>query len=489
MPINRRTRIICTLGPATDSVGVLRALISAGMDVARLNFSHGSFEEHQRRIRLLRIACQSAPRPIAILADLPGPKIRIGQIAGGPIRVRRGNDFTLTLRDVPGDLNEVHLPDREVFEAVQEGNSLFLDDGLIELKVLEHDEENIHTRVVDGGELSSNKGLVVPGITLNMPTITPEDRDALHFIAQQDVDWVAASFIRSAEDVRDIRRILEAEGRPLPIIAKIEKHEAVDQLDNILRASDALMVARGDLGVERPIQEVPILQKEIISRCNATGKPVVTATQMLDSMIRNPRPTRAEVSDVANAVLDGTDCVMLSGETAVGRFPVETVRMMRQIILHAESSLDYDSNPWEHVRSDADLITDTISQATCDIARELKAAAILTSTSSGYTARMVSRHRPITPIIGITPNPHTYRRLALSWGVLPVLTKEVVSTDATLEMAVNTAIERKLVKPGELVVITAGVPTGIAGNTNLLKVHRVGEPMVDIITHPCPEPE
>jgi pyruvate kinase len=483
MQINRRTKIICTLGPATDSVSMLRALISAGMDTARLNFSHGRFEEHERRIQMLRTASENVSRPIAILADLPGPKIRIGLIEAGVIRLRRGEEFTLTQRDVPGTDHEVHLPSPEVFAAVRKGSAIFLDDGLVELRVTDVTPEDIHTKVVDGGELSSHKGLVVPGITLDVPTLTEEDKAALHFIAHHDVDWVAASFIRTAEDILTIRRILEGEGSPLPVIAKIEKHEAVDCLDAILRASDGLMVARGDLGVERPIQEVPILQKQIITRCNAVGKPVVTATQMLDSMIRNPRPTRAEVSDVANAVLDGTDCVMLSGETAVGKYPVETVRMMRQIILQAEGSLDYETMHWSHMRMDADGITDSISQATCDIARDLKATAILTSTSSGYTTRMVSRHRPITPIIGITAEPRTYRRLALSWGVLPILTPKAVNTDETLEIAVRTAEERKLVKPGDLVIITAGVPTGISGSTNMLKVHRVGSPMVDTRDH------
>ncbi|MBW3624880.1 MAG: pyruvate kinase [Armatimonadetes bacterium] len=477
--LNRRTKIICTMGPATDSRETLRALIEAGLDCARLNFSHGEFSEHERRIRLLREAAQDAGRPIAILADLPGPKMRIGTIQNGTVQLRRGDPFTLTLREVPGDEREVHLPDKEVFEAVKKGNVLFLDDGLIEIRVEEVTPEEIHTQVVDGGPLSSNKGLVLPGVKLNIPSVTDEDREALRFIARQDIDWVAASFVRHADDVREIRKFLKSQGSMLPIIAKIEKHEAIECLDAILKASDALMVARGDLGVEMPIYRLPLLQKQIINRCNCMGKPVITATQMLDSMIRNPRPTRAEVSDVANAVLDGTDCVMLSGETAVGQYPVETVRMMSQVILQAESSFDYNGARWRDMSLQEDNITDAVSQATCDIARDLNASVILTSTSSGYTARMVSRHRPETPIIGITSNPQTYRRLALTWGVLPVLTPPAYNTDETLETAAQTALDQGIVKEGDLVVITAGVPTGVAGNTNMVKIHRIGTPVLD----------
>jgi pyruvate kinase len=477
--MNRRTKIICTLGPATDSLTVLRALIAGGLDCARLNFSHGEPEDHARRIEMLRKAAEDVNRPIAILADLPGPKIRVGNIENGPIRLRRGEEFTLTLREVSGDAKEVHLPAHEVFRSVKAGNALFLDDGIIELKVIEVSPSEIRTRVVDGGELSSHKGLALPGVPLDMPSLTAEDHAALDFIAQHDIDWVAASFVRSAEDVRAVRRVLEEKGKPLPIIAKIEKHEAVDCLEAVLEEADGLMVARGDLGVERPIYQVPVLQKQIIARCNYAGKPVITATQMLDSMIRNPRPTRAEVSDVANAVLDGTDCVMLSGETAVGKYPIETVRMMRQILLQAESSLTYKTLDWSSVSHTGDNVTDAISQATCDIAEELNVAAILTATSSGFTARMVSRHRPLTPIIGVTSSPRAYHTLALSWGVLPVLTPAVHNTDETLTSAVQTALDHQVVKPGDLVVITAGVPTGIAGNTNLLKVHRVGAPTQD----------
>jgi pyruvate kinase len=478
--MNRRTKIICTLGPATDAPGVLRSLISAGLDVARLNFSHGSFDEHERRIRSVRDASRDLKRPIAILADLPGPKIRIGTIESGTVRLRRSADFTLTLNDVPGDENVVTLHAPAVFKSVRPDHSLFLDDGIIELKVTEVSPTEIRTKVVNGGDLSGHKGLALPGVPLDTPSLTEEDLKALEFISKSgEIDWIAVSFVRSPNDIRDARKELVRLGRPLPLIAKIEQHEAVDNLDEILQEADSLMVARGDLGVERPIYQVPILQKQIIAKCKAVGKPVITATQMLDSMIRNPRPTRAEVTDVANAVLDGTDCVMLSGETAVGKYPNETVRLMRQVILQAEGQLTYKATAGVRLPHSGDEVTEAICQATCDIAYELNAAAIITATRSGHTARMVSRHRPLTPIIGITSEREIYNRLALTWGVSPALTPRARDTDETISFAIETAIERKLVKKGDLVVITAGVPTGVSGHTNLIKVHSVGSPMID----------
>ena len=476
--MERRTKIICTLGPASKSPEAIGALVAAGMDVARINFSHGALDEHEERIERVREASRSAGRPVAILADLPGPKIRIGELPE-PVRLQPGDAFSLMESDGPGDAHRVHLPSVEVFRSVHVGDSLFIDDGLIELQIVEMLPGEIRTQVLSGGQLSSHKGLAAPGVRLDTPSLTDADRVALAFIVSHDIDWVAASFVRAPEDVLAVREVLETAGRPLPIIAKIEKSEAVEQLEGVLDASDGLMVARGDLGVEVPIYQVPLLQKRIISMCNAAGKPAITATQMLDSMIRNPRPTRAEVTDVANAVLDGADCVMLSGETAVGLHPVEAVRLMRQIVREAEGALDPDRFIGMLTPSEAERVTDSISLATCRIASELNAAAILTATSSGHTARMVSRHRPRTPIIGVASDPRIYNRLALMWGVRPVLTPGAANTDETLERAVGVALANGFVKPGDLVVITAGVPTGIAGNTNLIKVHRVGQPMVD----------
>lgn len=471
----KRTKIICTIGPATNSADGIRSLIGAGMNVARLNFSHGEFEEHARTIRYIREQARKARGPVAILLDLPGPKIRIDEIVGGPVTLQRDQEFVLTSRKVHGSAEGVTLPSQEVRKAVKPGDSIFLDDGSIQLKVLSTDETDIRTRILVGGNLSSHKGVAVPGVRLDVTAITSRDLEALAFGVEHAVDWFAMSFVRCASDLNELRSHMDALGASIPIIAKIEKHEAVSDIDAIIGAADAVMVARGDLGVDLNIWEVPTIQKDIIRRCNRVGKPVITATQMLESMTFNPRPTRAEVTDVANAILDGTDCVMLSGETAVGKYPAETVSMMVEIAKNAETTLDYGGILKTRMEDQASTVTDSISAATVVVARHLGAAAILTATSSGSTARMISRYRPKTPIIGVTTRPETYRRLALSWGVIPVLAPVAETIEDTLDTSFNTARDAGLVKPGDTVVLTGGLPVGVPGHTNLIRVATVEE--------------
>lgn len=468
----RKTKIVCTIGPASESLSTLRKIAAAGMDVARLNFSHGTFQEQEERIQNIRRVSEEMGRPIAILQDLPGPKVRIGEFQSGKVVLRRGAAFVLTSDPSPGDETHVYLSP-EVLEVLQPGMRVYLADGFLELRVTAKTESGVVTKVVTGGELASRQGVAVPKAVIPVKSITEQDVEALRFGLQHGVDWVAASFVREPADILALREVMKQAGAEAPIIAKIEKHEAVYHLDDIIRVADGIMVARGDLGVELPIHEVAVIQKSIIQKCNRAGKPVITATQMLDSMIRNPRPTRAEVTDVANACLDGTDAVMLSGETAVGQYPVESVRMMARIVNAVERSPAYQTLLDARSEAKAETITDAIGEATANIARDLNAAAIMASTYSGYTARMVSRYRPKTPIIGITANPATYRRLALSWGVRPILVENAANTDETILFAVRGALREGLVKSGDLVVITAGVPAGVPGNTNLIKVQTV----------------
>jgi pyruvate kinase len=468
----RRTKIVCTLGPASQSEETLREMIRAGMDVARINFSHGDHETHARNIVLARRLAQEEGRVLAVMGDLQGPKLRVGEIAT-QVTLREGQDFNLTTRPVPGDDREVNLPHPEVIGAVRPGDRLLLDDGLLELEVLETSPTDICCRVITGGPLKSHKGVSLPGVSLSLPSLTEKDRKDASFAIQQGVDYLALSFVRQAEDVSQLRDLLEQNQAPTLIIAKIEKREAVEAFEEIMGTSDGVMVARGDLGVETPAEEVPIYQKRFIRLANEVGKPVITATQMLNSMIDNPRPTRAEASDVANAILDGTDAVMLSGETAVGKYPVEAVRMMAKIALTTERILPYQE--WVHRAALEPSFTPTeaISQATCEIALELSAKAIISSTMSGHTARMVAKHRPSTPIIAVTPNPETQRRLALIWGVYPLLVSEFAHTDQMIETAVQATLDEGMIEKGDTVVITAGVPLGGSGRTNMLKVHVV----------------
>ncbi len=480
----RRTKIVCTIGPVTSSLDALRQLVAAGMNVARLNFSHGSHEQHAETIVHLRKIAQELNRPLAILQDLSGPKVRLGNIADPKgVILKPGSKVTLTQRDVPGDENEINLPVPEIFEAVLPKTHLMLDDGLVELRVLSRTPDSLHCEVLVGGTLTSHKGVNVPGVSLPIASVTDKDLEDLRFGIAQKVDWVAASFVRSANDVAVLRGVCDAARAKIPIIAKIEKHEAVRNIDEIMAVVDGIMVARGDLGVEVPIDEVPIIQKNLISKANQAGKPVITATQMLDSMIRNPRPTRAEVTDVANAIFDGTDAVMLSGETAVGAYPYDAVRMMDKIAVHTENSTEYARvldermHGRNHQEDARPSITQAIGQATCEIAQDLRAQAILTATATGRTALVVSRYRPRAPIVAATNSVQTYHRLALIWGVHSVLVEIAPDSDSMMEATIEAADKTNLVKENDVVVITGGVPVGRPGSTNFIKVHRVGQPL------------
>ncbi|MDN5366109.1 MAG: pyruvate kinase [Thermacetogenium sp.] len=471
----RKTKIVCTIGPASDSLEVMKMLILAGMDVARLNFSHGTHEEHERRIQRLRQAAQETGKTIALILDTKGPEIRTGFVKDGRVILKEGEQVTITTESITGDEHRFSVSHQGLPQAVGPGNRILIADGMIELKVQEVAGSEIRCVVITGGELGNQKNVNVPGVSLDLPALTDKDIDDINFGIDRGVDFIAASFVRRASDVLAIRRLLESREADIHIIAKIENEEGVNNLDEIIKVADGVMVARGDMGVVLPTQEVPLIQKKIIQKCNSAGKPVVTATQMLDSMIRNPRPTRAEASDVANAIFDGTDAVMLSGETAAGKYPVESVEMMARIAERAEEALDYEGLLRKRMAAMPRTTTDAISHATCTIARDLKAAAIITSTSSGFTARMVSKYRPKAPIIAVTPNERVRRRLCLIWGAYPLEVPPTHSTDEMIKQAVDISLEKGLIKCGDLIVLTAGVPVGVPGTTNLIKVHVVGE--------------
>ena len=466
-----RTKIVCTLGPACDAPGILRAMIRAGMDVARINFSHGDYAAHARRIADARRTAREEGRTLAVLCDLQGPKLRVGEISGGSVEWPQGSCVTLTTRAVPGDASGVHLPHPDLVADVQPGQRLLLDDGALELQIESKTDADLVCRVVVGGRLGSHKGVSAPGAALSLSSLTDKDRADAQFAVEQSADYIALSFVRRAADVSGLRALLASRGAHVPIVAKIEKAEALDAFDEILQAADAVMVARGDLGVETPAEYVPIHQKRILRACNRAGKPAITATQMLQSMMDNPRPTRAEASDVANAVLDGSDAVMLSGETATGHYPVEAVQVMERVATIAEEHLE--CGEWLRRVSEASVPSEAIARATVEIATELKAAAIITSTMSGHTAQMVARYRPCVPVLAATPDEAVYRRMALVWGVVPLLVPEYASTDEMIETTTRAARQAGLVKPGECVVITAGIPAGGEGKTNMLKVHVI----------------
>ncbi len=470
----RRTKIVCTIGPASESLEKIISLMRAGMDVARLNFSHGSLVEHEKRIRNIRKASRKTRRNVGILMDIRGPEIRTGTFIGGKANLNKGDTFSLTVENVPGDQDRVSVTYKGIVNDVKTGGTILLDDGLIELKIREVTEKELICEVVSGGEISNNKSVNLPGVTLNLPPMCEKDEADIIYGISQDLDFLAASFTRKASDVLDIRRLLEAKKSRMMIIAKIENEEGVRNFEEILNVSDGIMVARGDLGVEIPAEDVPIVQKMLIKKCNQMGKSVIIATQMLDSMIRNFRPTRAEASDVANAIFDGTDAVMLSGESAIGNYPVESVITMDRIAQRAESALQYEEilETFEPLMNKT--VTDAISYSTCHTAKELGAAAILSSTQTGQTARMVSKYKPKTPIIAVTPNNKVIRYLTLTWGVYPILCEPTKNTDEMFRAAVEAALKARLVKNGDLVVITAGIPIG-EGTTNLLRVHTIGE--------------
>ncbi|PTL39856.1 pyruvate kinase [Alkalicoccus saliphilus] len=472
----RKTKIVCTIGPASESREKLSELIDAGMNVARLNFSHGDYEEHGARIKTIREAAAEAGKTIALLLDTKGPEIRTQTLEGGEAELTKGSTLRVSMKEVTGNKDVISVTYPDLISDVEPGAKLLLDDGLIELLVTDKADGELITEVLNNGTLKNKKGVNVPNVSVNLPGITEKDANDIVFGIEQDVDFIAASFVRRASDVLEIRELLENHGAEhIQIIPKIENQEGVDNIEEILQVSDGLMVARGDLGVEIPAEEVPLVQKDLIKRCNRLGKPVITATQMLDSMQRNPRPTRAEASDVANAILDGTDAIMLSGETAAGSYPTESVQTMQSIALRAETAMKHKDVLRRISEENEHTITEAISQSVTHTAMNLKASAILTATQSGHTARMISKYRPESVIIAVTSNARVSRSLSLVWGVHAQIGNDVSSTDEMLQLSVDEALKSGYVKNGDLVVITAGVPVGERGTTNLLKVHVIGE--------------
>jgi len=469
----RKTKMVCTIGPASDSEQMIEKLVRAGMNVARLNFSHGTYTEHASSIKNIRKISTRLNLPIAILQDLPGPKVRTGALKQGEVFLKEGNEFVLSTRVIAGDEHMVSVNLPSFSDDVKEGDRIFLNDGAIALVVLESSGIDVRCKVINGGVLSAERGVNVPNVRLSIPSVTENDLKHLHFGLEQGVDYVALSFVREADDIIGVRKLLRERNNIVPLIAKIEKHEAVDNIDEIITEADGIMIARGDLGVEIPLTKVPLLQKEIISKCNRLGKPVIVATQMLESMIRSPRPTRAEASDVANAILDGADAVMLSGETAAGKYPEESVLVMRQIAMDTELALPYH----RILSAKADMVVpqtdDAISYAACNIAEQLGAKAIIAYTTSGSTAHRVAKYRPGTPILAITTRDKIRRRLVLYWGVYPYRTDEYTRLEDIFRQGAQLAIKSGLAKEDDLIVVTAGVPIGIPGNTNMLKVQRI----------------
>lgn len=478
----RKTKIVCTLGPSTDREGVLREMIQAGMNVARFNFSHGTHAEHKVRLDALKALREELDAPVAAMLDTKGPEVRLKDFAGGRVHLTAGQEFTLTTVQVEGDAHRCSITYGELPGDVKAGDTILLDDGLVRLTVLETSETEIRCRVENDGNMKNHKGVNVPGVRLNMPYMSQQDRDDLLFGAEQGFDYVAASFVRSAADVRELRHVLDKAGSRMRIIAKIENQEGVSNLPEILDAADGIMVARGDMGVEIDFAEIPLIQKNMIARCVACGKPVITATQMLDSMMENPRPTRAEITDVANAIYDGTSAIMLSGETAAGRYPVESVKTMDAIARRTESDIN-------HVKRMAQMaggrnrlsVAAATAHAACTTAQEIGADAILTVSQRGTTARLVSRFHPGTPIIACLLDQQVRRQMALYWGVEPIMMPYASSTDELVDFAVQAAAQAGVVHEGDLVVVTAGVPVGVAGTTNMIRIQQVGGALVNAV--------
>lgn len=470
----KKTKIICTVGPSTDQPGVLEQMLNSGMNVARFNFSHGNHSDHAKRIALVRAAAAKTKKPVALMLDTKGPEMRLGTFAEGKVQLSAGERFVLTARDIAGTKEIVSVNHKLLPEEVTAGDIILLSDGLISLKVECVEGQDIITTVLNSGPISDRKRVAVPGVPVKLPPLSEQDVADILFGVEQDMDFVAASFIQRAADVLAIRKVLEDAGSDMYIIPKIENAEGVKNIDEILKVADGIMVARGDLGVEIPTEEVPLVQKMLIEKCNKDGKPVITATQMLESMVTNPRPTRAEASDIANAIMDGTDVIMLSGETASGCYPVEAVQTMARIAIRTEAALSYSAL----LMSKGVLLqlstTDAISHATVQIAHELGAAAIVTATESGYTARMVSKYRPQAAIVAVSPSAKTLRRMLLNWGVCPVAGVGSKNSDELVSNSVVGALASGIVKDGDLVVVTAGVPVGTAGTTNMIRVHVVG---------------
>ena len=475
----RRTKIVCTLGPSTDKEDILRNLMKNGMNVARMNFSHGTHEEQKARLDMIKKLREELNLPVAALLDTKGPEIRIGDVEGGKLELKPGQEFTLTTEEMLGTEKKVTITYKELYKDVEPGDSILIDDGLIGMEVVRIDESDIVCRVKNGGFISNHKGVNVPGVELNMPFVSPKDLADIVFAVEQDYDFIAASFTRTAEDIMEIRKILQEHGgEKIHIIAKLENKQGVKNCEDILRVADGIMIARGDMGVEIPLEEVPVIQKELIRKAMHMGKPVITATQMLDSMMKNPRPTRAETSDVANAIYQGTSAIMLSGETAAGAYPIEAVQTMAKIAERTEQDIDYSREFKPRKLAEAPDVTSAISHATCTTAADLKAAAIVAVSKSGRTVSRIAKYLPVCPIIGCTTDERVYRQLNLLWGVTPVVMEEANTADELFDHAVELAEQKGLIARGELVVIAAGVPVGLSGTTNMMKVQIAGNALV-----------
>ncbi|MEG1914441.1 MAG: pyruvate kinase [Acidaminococcaceae bacterium] len=475
----KKTKIICTVGPSTDNVELLEQMLAAGMDIARFNFSHGNHANHAQRIAVVRLAAAKIKKPLALIADTKGPEMRLGNFAQDEVHLAPGDEFCLTTEDVIGTQAIAHVNYAGLPVEVQIGNAILLADGLLSLEVIKIAGTKIYTKVVHGGNLSSRKRVAIPGLELKLPFLSAADEEDIKFAVAQDMDYIAASFVQKAADVLAIRKVLEDLGSELGIIAKIENEAGVRNINEIINVADGVMVARGDLGVELPAEVVPLVQKEIIKQCNKAGKPVITATQMLESMITSYRATRAEASDIANSIFDGTDVIMLSGETASGQYPLEAVQTMAKIAMRTEEALDYVKIFREKGIGAQVNATDAISHATVQIAQELDANSIITITESGYTARMIAKYRPQAKVVAVSPRKDKVRRMQLYWGVYPLLGPASENTDEVIEMSVACARENKFICEGNLAVVTAGVPVGKTGSTNLIKVIKVGTKLVE----------
>ncbi|HKM43365.1 MAG TPA: pyruvate kinase [Limnochordia bacterium] len=469
----RKTKIVCTIGPASESPETIRALLRAGMNVARLNFSHGALDEHLQRMTNLREAAQELGANLALLLDIQGPKIRVGRLKDGPIELIPGQEYTLTVEPYQGDETKIFVDYRHLNRDLRPGSVVYIDDGLLELRVQRIQGPDVICQVVVGGELSSRKGLSLPGVDVDLPAITKEDEDHIRFGVQHGVDFIAASFVRKGEHVRAVWEMIEAAGGNQHIIAKIESNAGLRNIDEIIEAADGIMVARGDLGVEIATEEVPLAQRMLIRKCNRAGKPVITATQMLDSMIRNPRPTRAEVTDVSNAIFEGTDCVMLSGETAMGRYPVRAVQVMDKIACRMEQVIDYASVLREKANEARSEIDQAVTLAACQVTNDLHLDTMICATFSGATARSLSQKRPEATILAISQNQHVVRQLAMSWGVVAVHQERQSEVEDSIHIAIQNAIERELLATGDVVTIVTGSHFGVPGTTNMLQVRKV----------------
>lgn len=482
----RKTKIICTLGPATDDENVMRELILNGMAVARMNMSHGTHEDHKKRADTVKRIRAELDVPVALLLDTKGPEIRTKNFKNGSEILEAGQTFTFTTDDIEGDRNHCAITFANLPKDVKRGDRILVDDGLIEMLVTSTTKKDIVCEVLNGGKIASHKGINVPGTRLSLPFISEQDKKDIAFAVEQDLDFIAASFTRSSDDILQLRAELDKNNcNNIRIIAKIENAEGVDNIDDIIRVSDGIMVARGDLGVEIPMEDIPILQKKLITKAYKAGKQVITATQMLDSMMVNPRPTRAEATDVANAIYDGTSAIMLSGETAAGKYPVQALKTMAKIAERTENDIDYIGRFRKRLLTEQPDVTSAISHATCTTAHDLGAVAIITVSKTGQTARMISKYRPSCPIISGSTSEKVLRQMNLSWGVIPILVEEKTNTDELFEHVVDVAEKHNLVKNGDLAVITAGIPLGVSGTTNMLKVHLVGNVLVSgtAVTH------